>query len=127
MLFYIFGVFLATNGLGVLGIYQSMANAHIKSDRINEVLLHYNLVKEHTKIPLPYVVFAGKSHATWIYSVYCSGLLGGSNAAVIWFTIKIVRTLKAHRHNMSTKTYQMNKQINHLLYIQVIKIFHHYE
>lgn len=119
MLLYIFMVFLAGAFMSFLAVTQSIANSNVKGPRFDEVFEYYNLVRVNSTVPRPYVVFAPFCLETQIYCIYGALWIAGANIVVAYFTVIIMKTLKTVRHNMTPKTYLLNKQINQLLYIQV--------
>lgn len=119
MLIYTFVVFLYINGSGIIGVLQSLSNIDIKTEKMEPAFVYYNWVKENTTIPLPYVVYAKSSLSTQIYGLYNVAVIVGSYVAIVWFTVRVVKTLKSQRNIMTAKTFALNKQINYLMLIQV--------
>lgn len=121
MLWYTLVVFLYSNGSGFLNTLQAYSNEHIKAPNIEKAFNHYKyvIVKNNVTELMPYIVFSPQSYYSLIYIGYNGVVITMSFASVSWFTVKIIKTLRRHRHNMSTKTYSLNKQINQLLLIQV--------
>lgn len=114
LLFYILLVILATQLMGFVGILQTLKNEEIFNPRLRSALIEYNL-KQKTS----YVVISPYSYYTWLYSICCVALYGGSYVVVIYLAFKTMRFLKDQRKFMSSKTYLLNTQIHNLLLIQV--------
>lgn len=119
----IVGVLLFNTSVGRFCVVNTYTSRHVGNEKIYDALRNYYhaVYKNNPDKLLPYMVFGPSSVYMQVYCIYGCILIIPSYAVILYLTVFTFKQLNVVRCVMASKTYQMQKQINRIMIIQVMQ------